>query len=550
MSAVLEQILAEIGSAYLIVNRTLCIQLLGGRTDILNPVPTVGDALLDLFPELVGSEALLDEILMGRSARLYLQRINRDGHDGSIRYFDLLTLPHMDASGQIGGLIQVITDVTEHGVMEQLQMQQRNELRLLKDRITRQNIQLARTNVELRHASRLKDEFLAGISHEVRTPLSSILGMTELLHTHMLGTLNEEQTDMLRRIEESGRHLLTVINDLLDLAKIEAGQFDIDLNPASARHLCDASVRMVNQLALRKGHTIQMQIDPRVMVIRVDERRMRQVLINLLMNAIKFTPPGGRLGLDVQGDPAAEVVRFTVWDTGIGIADEDIPRLFQPFSQIDGAYQREQTGSGLGLVMVTRLAELQGGGVELSSEPGVGSRFTVSLPWCRDEQQHNFDVSSLGETAAKPGLPNEPEPLPHTERDESILLIEDDATGAAVVADYLGCCGYRVTHVGSGDEALAYVRVDLPDLMIVDLRMRGIDGLETIRQMRAGIATSAIPIIVLTALVMPGTRERCFEAGADIYLTKPVRLHHLAERVAALLAERVSHAAGYPAGPA
>lgn len=539
MYAMLEQILVETGSAYLHVDSSFCIRRAGGHTDILNIMSfPIGGSLFDLLPELVGNEALLQAILAGHTARLQVQRINRDEHAGSTRYFDLLTLPHTDERGRIEGLIQVITDVTERGLIEQTYTQQRNELRLLKDRVTQQNIELARSNAELRYASRLKDEFLAGISHEVRTPLSAILGMAELLHAPELGDLNAEQTDILQRIEESGHHLLTVINDLLDLARIEAGQLDLDVQPISIHQLCDASVRMVNQLARRKSQVTQIEIDPHVSVLHGDERRLRQVLINLLANAIKFTPPGGTIGIDVSSDADAETVHLTVWDTGIGIAPEDMPHLFQPFSQIDNVYQREQAGSGLGLVMVARLIELHRGSVSLTSKPGVGSRFTISLPWTFADQQRQQDMTdrdSVGTTHTKREPPHEPEPLPHVGDHENILLIEDDRAGALVVSDYLRRCGYRVTHAISRDEAFAYVRQELPQLMIVDVRMRGVDGLELIRQMRSSVTTRATPIIVLTALAMPGMREQCLDVGANVYVSKPVSLRRLVDMISMLL---------------
>jgi signal transduction histidine kinase/CheY-like chemotaxis protein len=449
-----------------------------------------------------------------------------------------LTLPLVEPNGRINGLVQVITDITNHGTIEQGRTQQRNELYLLQDQVTRQNIELARINAELRRASRLKDEFLAGVSHEVRTPLTAILGMAELLRTEVIGPLNEQQTDFLQRMEESGRHLVAVINDLLDLAKIEAGQFSIDPNQLSVRHLCEASVRLVKQLALQKNHTLHEQIDERVQYIRADERRLRQALLNLLSNAIKFTPPNGTITLTVEGDPEHEVVRLSVSDTGVGIAAEDIPQLFQPFSQIDGDYQRLQSGSGLGLVLVARLAELHGGGVSLNSEPGVGSRFTISLPWTQADQQYDLSQMAIPGDKSVQKSEQATEPLPRSGHDETILLVEDDTVGGAVVTDYLQLSGYRIINTISGEEAMAALRRKLPQLMIVDLRMRGMDGLEVIRRVRAGAATHTIPIIVLTALAMPGDRERCMEAGADIYLSKPVQLRRLADLVAQQLGGR------------
>jgi signal transduction histidine kinase/ActR/RegA family two-component response regulator len=496
--------------------------------------PQIGDVLLDLFPELIGNESVLYDILAGHVQRLHLPHINRDDADGSTRYLTLLTLPYLDATGRIQGLVQAITDVTDQSIIEQMHVQQRNELRLLQERLNRQNIELARINAELRRAHRQKDEFLAGISHEVRTPLSAILGLAELLRTQIVGPLTDDQREMVSRIEESGRHLLAVINDLLDLAKIEAGRFDLAPQMIMAHDLCRAGVRMIRELAIRKNQKIHTNLDPRVEGIYGDERRLRQALINLLSNAVKFTPPEGQIGIDLEGDPDNEVVRISVWDTGIGIAAEDMPRLFQPFSQIDNVYQRDQAGSGLGLVIVARLAELHGGGVTLVSEPGKGSRFTITLPWTRHHQMWRLESLDADETSRSD---LDEEPLPQSRGNHHILLIDDDERGSAVIGDYLQRCGYRVTHVVSGEEGLALARHEPPDIVIVDLRLRGLDGLDVIRRLRTDVAASTLPIIALTALAMPGDRERSLEAGADVYLSKPVRLRRLAEEIAALLGQ-------------
>jgi signal transduction histidine kinase/ActR/RegA family two-component response regulator len=531
----LNQLSTEHRCAYLITDRSLRVQSMGGYLTLFSDhPPQIGDALLDLFPELIGNESVLYDIMAGHVRRLHLPHVNRESADGSTRYLTLLTLPYLDATGRIQGLVQAITDVTDQSIIEQMHVQQRNELRLLQERLNRQNIELARINAELRRAHRQKDEFLAGISHEVRTPLSAILGLAELLRTQIVGPLTDDQREMVSRIEENGRHLLAVINDLLDLAKIEAGRFDLAPQMLAAHVLCQASVRMIRELAIRKNQKIHTNLDPRVEGIYGDERRLRQALINLLSNAVKFTPPEGQIGIDLEGDPDNEVVRISVWDTGIGIAAEDMPRLFQPFSQIDNVYQRDQAGSGLGLVIVARLAELHGGGVTLVSEPGKGSRFTITLPWTRHHQMWRLESLDADETSRSD---LDEEPLPQSRGNHHILLIDDDERGSAVIGDYLQRCGYHITHVVSGEEGLALARHEPPDIVIVDLRLRSLDGLDVIRRLRTDVAASTLPIIALTALAMPGDRERSLEAGADVYLSKPVRLRRLAEEIAALLGQ-------------
>jgi CheY-like chemotaxis protein len=292
---------------------------------------------------------------------------------------------------------------------------------------------------------------------------------------------------------------------------------------------------MVAELAARKKIQLTTSIAPGVSLIRGDNRRLRQVLINLLSNAIKFTPAGGSVGLEVQGAPDDEVARITVWDTGVGIAAEDARRLFQPFVQIAGEHQRDQRGSGLGLALVAQLIAMHGGGISLASEVGQGSRFTVALPWSPAHEQAMLtqlplpqeagaEIDTVGPLVAPVGC------------GQLIMLVEDDLASATLLTGYLKRCGYQITRAESAEEALARVREQVPALVITDVRMRGMDGLDLIRHLRGAVATRATPIIALTALAMPGDHERCIEAGASAYLSKPLPLRRLAATVADLLA--------------
>jgi signal transduction histidine kinase/ActR/RegA family two-component response regulator len=533
----IEQAIAESGSAYLIIDAQLRVRSSGGQRAILDSLQASGGTMLiDYLPELYGSEALLADILAGRLARLRIPEINRDHPNGGTRYLDLLTLPLNAETGRINGLLQMITDVTERGQIEQMRVQQRNELSLLQVLVTQQNMDLARMNAELRRANRLKDEFLAGMSHEVRTPLTAILGLSEILRIGAVGKLSAEQAELVVGIEESGRHLLALINDLLDIAKIEAGRFALERGPTMLRSTCEASIRMLGELATKKGLRVALALDPDVELVLADERRLRQALINLISNAIKFTPAGAEIGLDVRGDTEDEAVYLAVWDRGIGIAADDATRLFQPFSQIERESQRQETGSGLGLVLVAQLIALHGGSVTLESTPSAGSRFTLALPWSRAEQErlHALIASGLismmvieeAEQAAPPGA---------TPTGQTILLIDPDQAAGARQTNYLKQCGYQTISAGSSDEALASIRTGVPDLVVLDLRLRELDGIDALQRLRRSVALEHVPIIVLTALCLPGDRERFLAAGASVYLTKPVRPRSLADMVARLL---------------
>ena len=274
-------------------------------------------------------------------------------------------------------------DQVQQELRERIQAEEslNKERASLAQRVEERTAELRMTNAELARVSHLKDEFLANMSHELRTPLNAILGMTEALRDEIYGALGERQSKAVGTIEESGRHLLNLISDILDLSKTEAGEMKLEIVAVSVESACQASLQLVRQMTLQKRLKVSLTLDSGVTILEADERRLKQILINLLSNAVKFTPEGGELGLEVVGDGENKVVRFTVWDTGIGIAPEDAERLFKPFTQLDSSLSRRYEGTGLGLSLVHRLAEMHGGGVSLESQVGVGSRFTVSLPW-------------------------------------------------------------------------------------------------------------------------------------------------------------------------
>ena len=249
------------------------------------------------------------------------------------------------------------------------------------------NAELNLANAALARAARLKDEFLASMSHELRTPLTGILGLSEALQLGVYGPLTEKQNRSLQAIYESGQHLLDLITDILDLAKLEAGKVELQLAPVGVDEVCQASLQFVGQLAQKKKLRLTLTVDQQVDTVWADARRLKQMLVNLLSNAVKFTPEGGALGLEVAGDAARQLVYFTVWDTGIGIAPENMSQLFKPFVQLDSRLAREYPGTGLGLSLVLDMAELHGGSVAVESEgvPNKGSRFTITLPWKNPE---------------------------------------------------------------------------------------------------------------------------------------------------------------------
>ena len=403
-------------------------------------------------------------------------------------------------------------------------------------------LQLA--NQELMRATRLKDEFLANMSHELRTPLNSILGMNEALQEEIFGSINERQLKALRTVETSSTHLLALINDILDVAKIESGQINLDLAAVNIDSLCKSSLAFIKQQALTKRIQLIHKIPQDLPEITVDERRIRQVLINLLNNAVKFTMEGGTITLQVSLVPSEAStnpvpnpnhLRIAVIDTGIGISAENIQKLFQPFIQVDSALNRQYNGTGLGLALVRKLVELHGGTVELTSEVGVGSCFAIKLPFNIDspdlDLQIEYDLSAQAQINQA-----------QIEQDQKrkvvsplILLAEDNNANVRTFTSYLDAKGYRMLIASDGQQAIALTKAHKPDLILMDVQMPVMDGLEAIKQIRLDPDVADIPIIALTALAMTGDRERCLEAGANEYLQKPLKLKQLTTSIQQIL---------------
>ncbi|MDO9300622.1 MAG: ATP-binding protein, partial [Anaerolineales bacterium] len=385
----------------------------------------------------------------------------------------------------------------------------------LEQRVAERTTDLNSANIELERSVRVKDEFLANMSHELRTPLTAILGLSESLEEQIAGQLNEKQHKYVHNIRESGHHLLTLINDILDLAKIEAGQITLDFNKVDIRPLCESSLRMVKELAHKKHQDIGLEIDNGLGLIWADDRRLKQMIINLLSNAVKFTPEGGRIGLEVHGYPDENKATITVWDSGIGITESDLTLLFQPFVQLDSSLARESAGTGLGLALVAQMARLHGGSISVTSEPGKGSRFTISLPW---------EPALATETTSMRKVTGKLHAMKPSENRRTILLVEDTNEVIMVIRDYLEYAGYKVESARTGIDGIAQAKKVRPDLILMDVQMPVMDGLEAAQRLRGEAEFKYTPIIALTALAMQGDRERCLAAGMDEYISKPVNL--------------------------
>lgn len=455
--------------------------------------------------------------------------------DVTPRYIELWVSDLRDRRDRINGRLLTLRDVTKRREMEQALVDERA---LLAQRVAERTADLSEANAQLERAARLKDEFMANMSHELRTPLNTILGLSEALQEQVYGTVTLRQKRALTNIEESGRHLLSLINDVLDVSKIEAGKLQVELSPVAVDSLCHSALNFIKQSVAKKQQELVLELDPIVKVIYGDERRLKQILVNLLSNAVKFTPNSGRIGLRVQGNPDEEFIQFTVWDTGVGIAAEDMGRLFEPFVQLDSRLARQYEGTGLGLALVYRMTKLHGGSISVESAFGKGSRFTVSLPWPNQEQlAMSSSMLRMAEQVRSPATIVESKFLLYEDRAQTnrpadgarlkVFIVEDNETNIDTFTDYLQASGYEVDVARNGMEALARLRESKPDLILMDIQMPGMDGLEVMQQVRKEKTLQHIPIVALTALAMPGDRDRCLAAGADEYLSKPVSLRRL-----------------------
>jgi signal transduction histidine kinase len=405
-----------------------------------------------------------------------------------------------------------------------LLVQLRETNNLLESTVQERTQELRDARDEALEASRLKSQFLANMSHEIRTPMNGVLGAANLLATTSLTKEQQEYVDILTT---SGQALLAVINDILDFSKIEAGRVELEALEFSVRDLFTGITRMFEAQAADKGLRLTFDVAPDVPDCVVgDGGRLRQVLTNLVGNAIKFTDNGSVAVNLVVTDSAPNTanLRCEVTDTGIGIAEDDIPRLFSDFTQVDPSMTRRFGGTGLGLAISDRLIRMMGGAIGCTPNPGGGSTFWFTVPLPLPSHQPETQIAPVTGMAG---------PTPSGDLAEDgpvVLVVEDNEVNAVILTRMLALLGYRSKTVRSGADALAAADETTFAAILMDCQMPVMDGFTTTRKLRERDgAGPRIPIVAITATATKEDQARCFEAGMDDYLPKPIMMERLVE---------------------
>jgi PAS domain S-box-containing protein len=473
----------------------------------------IGAPFRNYFTDPDRAEAGINRVLSAGKVTNY--ELTARARDGALTVVSYNATTFHDRDRQLQGVFASARDMTELRRFEQT---------------------LQQKNVELEDASRMKSEFLANMSHELRTPLNAIIGFSEILRDGLVGEMTEQQRGFIGDIFNSGKHLLELINDILDLSKIEAGKMTLDLEEVPVLALLENSLSIIREKAAARHLHLEMEAVEALASIQGDPRRIRQIVYNLLSNAVKFTSEGGHVGVRARRVPRElvgraddngtrrsfpladnefqEFLEISVTDSGIGISSEALEQLFKPFSQIDSGLARKFEGTGLGLAMVKRLAELHGGTVAVESVEGEGARFTVWLPLrASDEPACVFEQAPLALHLDASG-------------GRTALVVEDDVKSADVIRVHLEAEGFTVLHAASAEAALV-VAVQQPlALITVDILLREMDGWELLGRLKQIPGLQRVPVVIISIVA---DRGKGFALGAAAVMQKPISRQELYE---------------------
>jgi diguanylate cyclase (GGDEF)-like protein/PAS domain S-box-containing protein len=483
----------------------------------------VGKKASELYVNRDERARVLEAVIRDGAVHNYETRLRRK--DGSEADISLTISQLRDKTGKVIGTVGISKDITDEKRLRD-DLGRANEglqelTARLEDKVMERTRELERINKELTQANQIKARFISHMSHELRTPLTSIMGFSEILLDNTFGELNERQHRHVSNIHTSGRHLLHLVNNILDLAKIEAGKVDLSCSDFSVKEAVDEVVMIMHSLSGKKSIQLKVEIDPDVQTFNADKVKFKQILYNLVSNAIKFTPEGGDAGIRVgrtagSGRALRDVtelegsLKVTVWDKGIGIKEEDRERVFEEFEQADPSFAKNYQGTGLGLALTKRLVDLHGGQMTVKSAYGEGSEFTFTLPAVLP--------SAKKEAAREP----EPLPMPYPCAEEEaplVLVVEDDLSTSEVLTIHLSKAGYKVAHAYDGVEAVAKAKELSPFAITLDIMLPKKDGWEVLQALKADPDTRDVPVIIHSIV---DNKDLAYALGASDYILKPV----------------------------
>ena len=474
----------------------------------------VGKTDADLFPPEL-ADAFRSNDLKVLEARRPLELEEVAPHDDSLHTYLSLKFPLCDVSGQPYAVCGISTDITERKRTEEaLQALMVS----LEEKVKARTVELEMARDQALMATRHKSEFLANMSHELRTPLNAVIGFSDMLLEKMFGDLNQKQYEYVQDILSSGRHLLALINDILDLSKVESGRIELELSTFNLPMALENALTLIRERATHHGIQVSIDYDPRLGDYTADERKVKQILLNLLSNAIKFTPQGGRISVGATLREGG--VEIGVTDTGIGIAPDDHQRIFEEFYQIRSG-SRKPEGTGLGLALAKKFVELHGGRIWVKSQVGQGSTFIFTLPMRAVVEKPS--MAAVEPVAAQVGRP-------------VALVVEDDAAASKLLSIYLTEAGFSVEVAADGEVGLQRARYLRPAIITLDILIPKLDGWDLLARLKTDQTIAAIPVVVVSILE---ERGKGFALGASDYLVKPVDREELIGTV-----QRVVPAAG------